>query len=459
MSDVLVKVEGVSKKFCRSLKRSLWYGVQDILADLNPFRGNGSPINTYSGRNQLSSTLNTNNRTESETAAFNVATNAHARNGENLRVDEFWAVSNVSFELRRGECLGLIGGNGAGKTTLLKMLNGLIKPDEGRIEIRGRVGALIALGAGFNPILTGRENIYVNGSVLGLSRKEIDAKFDQIVEFSGLEEFIDMPVQSYSSGMQVRLGFAVATATEPNILLIDEVLAVGDASFQTKCINAIKSLQKKGVAIILVSHAMHNILRYCQCGLYLKHGQVAAAGPIDRVAAHYLQDQEVIAGKLDVSHCMYAGHVPIVDDFELGTVYALDRTGRRREELSADHPVIFGLPVKYKERPSDKVVVELAIDDPSGLLYQTVSPPLELPATASDDSLEIHIWLNGLPLTHTKLTVGVAVWSIGQEMLLGWSRNNQFRFQGNSSSPGRLAIPASWKVVALRDEAHEWHMD
>lgn len=457
MSDVLIKVEGVSKKFCRSLKRSLWYGVQDILADLNPFRGNGSPINTYSPDRNPSCTPNTNNGTGSKTAAFNIATIDNGRNGENLRADEFWAVNNVSFELRRGECLGLIGSNGAGKTTLLKMLNGLIKPDEGRIEIRGRVGALIALGAGFNPILTGRENIYVNGSVLGLSRKEIGARFDEIVDFSGLEEFVDMPVQSYSSGMQVRLGFAVATATEPNILLVDEVLAVGDASFQTKCINAVKNLQKRGVAIILVSHSMHNILRYCEWGLYLKHGQVASAGPIDRVAAHYLQDQEVVAGKLDVSHCMYSGHVPIVDDFELGKVYALDRAGRRREELSADHPVIFGLPVKYKERPSDKVVVELVIDDPSGLLYQTISPPLELPTTA--DSLEIHIQLNRLPLTHTKLTVGVAVWSIGQEMLLGWSRNNQFRFQGNSSSPGRLAIPASWKVVALRDNVHERHGD
>jgi ABC-type polysaccharide/polyol phosphate transport system ATPase subunit len=449
MSDVLVKVEGVSKKFCRSLKRSLWYAVQDIFADLNPFKGNGLSVETYlSDRSQVSCSLNRSKPAESASPVVNTPTTDNSRRVEGLRPDEFWAVNHVSFELRRGECLGLVGGNGAGKTTLLKMLNGLIKPDKGRIEMRGRVGALIALGAGFNPILTGRENIYVNGSVLGLSRKEIDARLDEIVDFSGLEEFIDMPVQSYSSGMQVRLGFAVATAIEPNILLIDEVLAVGDASFQAKCINVIKSLQKRGVAIILVSHDMYNIIRYCQSGLYLRHGQVAAAGPIDAVTADYRQDQDAASGKLDVSHPMHSGHVPVVEDFELGKVYALDCAGRRREALSADNPVILALPVKYKERPHERVEVELAIDDTLGLLYDVISPPLELPATASEDSLEIRVRLDQLPLTDTNLTVGIAVWTPGQGALLGLSQNNQFRFQGNISSPGRLAVPASWHVTS-----------
>jgi len=190
MSEILISVDNVSKKFCRSLKKSLWYGVKDIGAELF-------------GRS---------------------ATHEH------LRESEFWANREISFELRRGECLGLIGRNGAGKTTLLRMLNGLIKPDNGRIEMRGRVGALIALGAGFNPILSGRENIYVNASVLGLNRHEIDMKMDEIIEFAEIGEFIDMPVQNYSSGMAVRLGFAVATALEPDILILDEVLAVGDAA-------------------------------------------------------------------------------------------------------------------------------------------------------------------------------------------------------------------------------------
>jgi lipopolysaccharide transport system ATP-binding protein len=250
MSEVLVKVEGVSKKFCRSLKRSLWYGVQDICGDLNPFRGNGSPVTTHalSDRNPRRP-LNTNGATESTTSAINFPIMDHGQN--DLRREEFWAVSDVSLELKRGECLGLIGRNGAGKTTLLKMLNGLIKPDVGRIEMRGRVGALIALGAGFNPVLTGRENIYVNGAVLGLTKREIDGKIDDIIDFAEIREFIDSPVQSYSSGMQVRLGFSIATALKPDILLLDEVLAVGDAAFRVKCFNRIYDLLETAAVIFV----------------------------------------------------------------------------------------------------------------------------------------------------------------------------------------------------------------
>ena len=200
--------------------------------------------------------------------------------------NEFWAVDNVSFEVQRGECLGLIGRNGAGKTTLLKMLNGLIKPDRGRIEMRGRVGALIALGAGFNPILTGRENIYVNGAVLGLSKKEIDAKYDEIVDFAEIGEFIDAPVQSYSSGMNVRLGFAIATALNPDVLLLDEVLAVGDANFQAKCYRRIGNVLKNS-AVILVSHYAHHITKICDKAILLDHGRSRLCGAPTDVLIEY----------------------------------------------------------------------------------------------------------------------------------------------------------------------------
>ena len=233
MSHTLIKVENISKKFCRSLKRSLWYGVKDLGSELI-------------GRN-----------------------NSH----KSLRKEEFWALQDISFELKRGDTLGLIGRNGAGKTTLLRMLNGLIKPDGGRIEIRGRMQALIALGAGFNPVLTGRENIYVNASVLGIPKAEIDRRFDEIVDFSGIEEFIDTPVQSYSSGMAVRLGFAVAAHMEPDILLVDEVLAVGDEGFQSKCLNKIGELKKRGTAIILVSHNMHTISTFANRVVLMNNGK------------------------------------------------------------------------------------------------------------------------------------------------------------------------------------------
>ena len=239
-ADVLVRVDGVSKKFCRDLRQSLWYGLKDTAADLF---GRGGP------------------------------------NG--LRPDEFWAVDGISLHLARGECLGLIGRNGAGKTTLLKMLNGLIKPDKGRIELTGRVGALIALGAGFNPILTGRENIYINGSVLGLTKKEIDSKFSEIVEFAEVEDFIDTPVQSYSAGMQVRLGFAVATAMSPDILLLDEVLAVGDVAFRAKCYERLASIRDRA-AFILVSHDTDQIARVCSKVLLLDRGRERHLGEVGK---------------------------------------------------------------------------------------------------------------------------------------------------------------------------------
>lgn len=236
-NEVLIKAEHISKKFCCDFKRSLWYGMKDI------------------GRYMLGQD--------------------HSQDA--LRKDEFWAVKDINFEIRRGECLGLIGHNGAGKSTLLKMLNGLINPDQGKITMRGRVGALIELGAGFNPVLTGRENIYNNGAVLGFTRKEIDEKFDAIVDFSEIGEFIDAPVQNYSSGMKVRLGFAVAAQMEPDVLLIDEVLAVGDVSFRFKCLNRIGELLKT-TAVVFVSHAMPQIHRISSDVMVMNKGLVEYQG-------------------------------------------------------------------------------------------------------------------------------------------------------------------------------------
>ena len=245
-NDVLLRVENVSKKFCRSLRDSLWYAVCDIASEFKP---SGKP---------RSETVP---KPSTQTGFY----------GPPLREGEFWAVRDVSFELRRGECLGLIGRNGAGKTTLLKLLTGLIKPDTGRVEMRGRVGAMIALGAGFNPILTGRENIYVAASLRGLSKAEIDAKLDEIIDFAEIGEFIEAPVQSYSSGMQVRLGFSVAISLNPDILLIDEVLAVGDMGFKHKAYNAIYKIIESA-AVIFVSHSTAQVAKVCNRGMLMRKG-------------------------------------------------------------------------------------------------------------------------------------------------------------------------------------------
>ena len=229
-----------------------------------------------------------------------------------LRDGEFWANKDISFELRRGECIGLIGHNGAGKSTLLKMLNGLIKPDSGTIEMRGRVGALIALGAGFNPILTGRENIYVNGSILGLTKREITEKIDDIIEFAEIGEFIDSPVQSYSSGMTVRLGFAVATALDPDILILDEVLAVGDVGFRTKCYNRVYEVCKNA-AVIFVSHSMPHINRLCDRVMLLNGGSLEYDGDSAVAINKYYEcfpssyQQAQIASDVSIDECIVNG--------------------------------------------------------------------------------------------------------------------------------------------------------
>ncbi|MBW4517918.1 MAG: ATP-binding cassette domain-containing protein [Timaviella obliquedivisa GSE-PSE-MK23-08B] len=249
-SGSVIAVEQVSKKFCRELRRSLGYGVQDIAAELT-------------GRSRKSDTL---------------------------RRGEFWALKDVSFNLRPGEALGLVGSNGAGKSTLLRMLSGLIKPDTGRIAVNGRLAPLIALGAGFNPILTGRENIYANMSILGLSTREIRRRFDDVINFAEIEDAIDSPVQTYSSGMAARLGFACAIYVEPDILLIDEVLAVGDANFKAKCYRRLHKLRQNGVAFILVNHNTQAILNTCDSALYLAKGRLIHAGAVDEIVTQYEKD-------------------------------------------------------------------------------------------------------------------------------------------------------------------------
>src|SRR5690606_35750837 len=256
-NEVLVKVENLSKKFCKDLKTSLWYGVKDIASGL---KGN--------------------------------------HNERQLRPKEFWAVKDISFELRRGECLGLIGHNGAGKSTLLKILNGLINPDAGKVTIKGRVGALIELGAGFNPILSGRENIYNNGAILGFTRKEINEKIEEIIDFAEIREFIDMPVQNYSSGMKVRLGVAVAAQMEPDVLIIDEVLAVGDLGFVLKCFKQIDTIMPN-TAIVFVSHNMPMVSRICNKIILMEKGKATFQGEdvgkaIDKYYARFADNESSV---------------------------------------------------------------------------------------------------------------------------------------------------------------------
>jgi homopolymeric O-antigen transport system ATP-binding protein len=203
--------------------------------------------------------------------------------------EEIWALDGVSFELEEGEVLGLIGGNGAGKSTLLRILTRITSPTRGEAEIRGRVGSLLEVGTGFHPELTGRENVYLNGAILGMKRREISAKLDEIVEFAGVERFMDTPVKRFSSGMYVRLAFSVAAHLEPEILLVDEVLAVGDAEFQRRCLGRMESLGESGRTVIFVSHNMQTVAQLCDRAILLERGQVVLDGDSSEVVARYLQ--------------------------------------------------------------------------------------------------------------------------------------------------------------------------
>lgn len=205
-----------------------------------------------------------------------------------LQEKEFWAVKDVSFEVKRGEALGIIGPNGAGKSTILKLLSGILRPNKGQIKVNGRLSALIEVGAGFHQDLTGRENIYLNGAILGMKKDEVDKKLDEIIGFSGISEFIDTPVKRYSSGMYARLGFSVAAHIEPDILLVDEVLSVGDMEFQQKCIEKMLSLRNRDVTIIFISHNLQSVQLLCKNTFLLRNGQIITSGKTSEAITEYL---------------------------------------------------------------------------------------------------------------------------------------------------------------------------
>jgi ABC-type polysaccharide/polyol phosphate transport system ATPase subunit len=213
--------------------------------------------------------------------------------GKRASYEEFWALRNVSFEIPTGSTFGLIGENGSGKSTLLKCIARILQPDTGRVTVDGSMAALLELGSGFHPELSGRENVYLNGSILGMKKPEIDRKFDSIVDFAGIEAFIDQPVKNYSSGMYVRLGFSVAINIDPDILLVDEVLAVGDAMFQEKCMEKFAEFRRAGKTVVIVSHAMGSMRNLCDNVAWLKHGELIEVGPSNDVVDTYVDEGHV----------------------------------------------------------------------------------------------------------------------------------------------------------------------
>ncbi len=224
----------------------------------------------------------------------------YRRNGNHVTADDWlWAVKDISFEVNPGEIVGVIGRNGAGKSTLLKIISRIIKPTTGEVNIFGRVGSLLEIGTGFHPDLSGRENIFLNGAIIGMKREELRRKFDDIVAFAEVERFLDTPVKYYSSGMYMRLAFAVAAHFEPEVLILDEVLAVGDAAFQKRCLEKMKEVRREGRTIFFVSHDLMSVQQFCTRALLIESGQLIEDGPVGVVAARYLQ---LISDKYEVAN-------------------------------------------------------------------------------------------------------------------------------------------------------------
>lgn len=231
------------------------------------------------------------------------------RDGQPAAKDEFWALKNVSFAVNPGEVLGIIGHNGSGKSTILKLLSRILKPTSGVINVSGRIGALIELGAGFNADLTGRENVYLNAAILGMTKDEINSKYDEIVEFAELQEFMDTPVKWYSSGMFARLGFSIATHTDPQILIVDEVLSVGDFGFQRRCLDRMMNFKTTGVTTVFVSHNMQSVSSLCDRTLLLEKGEVVKIGLTDDIITEYLKGFKSPEGKSDRMISLEMGHL------------------------------------------------------------------------------------------------------------------------------------------------------
>ena len=267
MSDTVIRVENLGKRY-KIGKREGYLTLRDTLA--SAFK---SPLRWSRKRNSSPAMSHQPSATSLEPSANNY----------------IWALKDVTFEVTQGEVVGIIGRNGAGKTTLLKILSRITEPTEGYAEIKGRIGSLLEVGTGFHPELTGRENIYLNGAILGMKKREIDKKFDEIVAFAEIEKFIDTPVKYYSSGMYVRLAFAVAAHLEPEILLVDEVLAVGDAAFQKKCLGKMSDVAKEGRTVLFVSHNMAAVRSLCEKAFLLNEGKVIFDGSAQEVIKHYLQ--------------------------------------------------------------------------------------------------------------------------------------------------------------------------
>jgi ABC-type polysaccharide/polyol phosphate transport system ATPase subunit len=365
--------------------------------------------------------------------------------------EELWALKDVSFSIERGRTLGIIGPNGSGKSTVLKLITRILEPTSGHIAVQGRVSALIELGAGFHPDLTGRENVYLNGSLLGFSKKEMKAKFDRIVEFSELEKFIDVPIKHYSSGMHMRLGFAVAIHVDPDVLLIDEILAVGDQAFQRRCLDKIGELKSQGVTILFVSHDLEAVQDLCDQAIWLEDGDIQQVGPSVRVVASYVAAvEEQLEARLE--HQNIDGTTPTRSGMLcIRDVKMMDAEGKPRWTFRSGEPVRIQIVYDSAER-LERPVFSILIHRFDGVYISSTNTynidPFEVGPIEGRGELNVTVGRLDLYEGDYLLSVGAYVepdppfWSTPACFL---DRQYKFRMLSSSGAHGILMLPAKWE--------------
>ena len=396
--DIAVQVSHVSKKYCKTIRGSMLYGVKDI------------------SRNIL-------------------GLSSHS---EKLRNNEFWAVDDVSFEVKKGESMGLIGPNGSGKSTILKMLNGIFWPDKGKITVRGRVGALIEVGAGFHPLLTGRENVYLNGAILGMKKEEVEAKFDSITRFAEIGDFIDVPVKAYSSGMFVRLGFAIAVHCDPDVLLVDEILAVGDEAFHRKCFNKIGELMKSGVSVILVSHNLNYVNMMTSRCVLMEKGKILKYDRTNDVVNEYFKLQK------DQMPFKQSPTLRTEQNVVLRNISIVDKNGVAKPAFSTGEKIRFCLDFDVEGKISNPIVhLSLYRDTYHG--YNTKYDNVKIDTFEKKMRVELEIEYCGLGAG--VYSIGLAIWDQDFTSVYYWNWTaGTLQIESEAPMMGRFICEHKWKI-------------
>ena len=364
--------------------------------------------------------------------------------GHRTRYEEFWALRDVSFEIPTGETFGIVGGNGSGKSTLLKVLAGILRADEGSAVARGRLSALLELGAGFHPELTGRENVYLNGSILGFTSREIRNLFDDIVEFAELEQFIDEPVRNYSSGMYMRLGFSVAIHVEPEIRLVDEILAVGDLTFQKRCLDRFARLRDEGRTIVVVSHDLDMIGRLCDSSVWINKGELAAVGSSSSVLEDFIShDENSGVNVSDQSH-----HLRLKPDDLVKSLELVDVNGHSMSSTASGQPDL--IRVRYDaDRAGEPITVALGLYRADGTHVSSINSGAATSAGNDVGIIEVDYEMSSLPVQPGTYEVSVALHS--RDMTKVFERHTHlFRFEvdpvAGSHQTGLVALGGSWSA-------------